>query len=301
MCERVPGCEDSVTVTSATRPRGERVGQPEPDLSVPPIPLGQEIVALIAHELRGPLAVMSNVLMICRVDGGPAAVSINGRMLTRQVRKALRLVDDLLDVARFGHEVPVVERAPIRLSQVLGDAVQDLVHEIDSRRQVLSLELPTDAVWVRGDALRLEQIVTNLLDNASKYAAVRAEIGLSLRCESGYAAIRVRDEGIGIRSEDLPHIFEPYFRGRRSADRTESGLGLGLALTRWLVELHGGTIEARSDGANRGSEFTVRLPAMSAPPIESESKPAPTAVEAEHAQAAADVRSQIPGCPGTER
>ncbi len=180
--------------------------------------------------------------------------------MERQLRKALRLVDDLLDVSRLRRVGRLTDGEHVDFSDVIRDAVEDLDHKVRASQQVLTLEMPADAVWIRGDKIRLEQIVANLIDNSSKYSTPGGQIALNLRCESEHAVLRIVDHGVGISPEDLPHIFDPFFRGKASRNGSNNGLGLGLALARSLVELHSGTIEARSNGHNCGSEFTVRLP-----------------------------------------
>lgn len=227
-------------------------------------PLSQEVVAMIAHELRSPLAVISNVLTVSRACAAPAALPAAGEVLDRQVKRALRLVNDLMDLTRLSDEGPRFDGAPVDLACVVLNAAQDLDHEIRARRQTLALELLPEALWVRGDAARLEQIVGNLLENSCKYSPDQGRIMVTLSHAEDLAVLCVRDDGAGIPAEDLPHIFQPYFRGSNSAQAPNGGLGLGLTLTERLVKLHGGTIEAKSRGAGYGSEFTVRLPAGAA-------------------------------------
>jgi signal transduction histidine kinase len=225
-------------------------------------PVEADTAALIVHELRSSLAVISNVLESCRTgilsDRFPNA----GEILSRQLRKMARMTDDLLEPQ--GHyRVGGLRRCePVSLTRVVVEAVQDLDPEIRRRDQSLILELPRDAIRVRGDALRLGQIVANIVQNASKYSGAGDRISISLRRTGGLAELRVRDRGIGIRREDLPHIFTPYFRSRGPQSSAREGSGLGLALARRLIELHGGTIEAQSAGPGEGSEFTVRLAAL---------------------------------------
>jgi len=214
---------------------------------------------MIVHELRGPLSTMSNLLEVYRA--APSLVTPSREMLTRQVRKALRLVEDLLDVSRLAGEAPALATAPVDLSQVVKDTVEDVGYEIHKRQQTLTLTLPAETIWVQGDGMRMGQIVANLLENSSKYSGTGAQIVLRLLRDGTRAVLRVRDNGAGIRPEDLPHIFDPYYRGSHSPG-SASGLGLGLTLTRRLVQLHGGMIEAKSDGAGYGCEFTIMLPAL---------------------------------------
>lgn len=234
----------------------------------PDAPMGSafhrdEIIAMIFHELRSPLAVMSNVLQACRVGASSLDLAKTQEVLDRQVNRALLLVDDLLDISRLGRAVPVMDEA-VDLSRVVADAIEDLAHQFRARCQGLAVHLPTEAVFVRGHAIRLAQVVVNLLDNSSKYSPVGGQITLRLARDSDQAVLRIQDNGLGITAEDLPHVFELFFRSKHSLDQPQGGLGIGLALARQLAELHGGMIDARSDGHNRGSEFTLRLPATSA-------------------------------------
>lgn len=226
-----------------------------------PVPLlSQDVVARIAHELRSPLSVMSNVLRVCRTSIAPTAMPAAGDVLARQVNKALRLVNDLMDLTRLSERQLPLERVPVDLGRVVLNAAQDLEQEVRARGQMVDLRLPGGALWVRGDATRLEQIVGNLLENSSKYSGEGGRIVLALSQEDGQAVLSVRDDGDGISSADLPRVFDPYFRGSDPAKTARGGLGLGLTLTRRLVQLHGGTIEAKSRGVGCGSEFIVRLP-----------------------------------------
>jgi signal transduction histidine kinase len=218
---------------------------------------------MIAHELRSPLAVMSNVLKVCRASIVPRAMPAAGDVLNRQVERALRLVNDLMDLSRVSEEGLTFDRSPVELGPVVRNVVQDLEPELSARRHKLVLKLCAEAVSVQGDATRLEQIVENLLENSCKYSPDGARIELTLSREESQAVLCVRDNGAGICAEDLQHIFEAYYRSA-VCTRRSSGLGLGLTLTQRLVRLHGGTIEAKSGGAGCGSVFTVRLPATAA-------------------------------------
>lgn len=228
-------------------------------------PLSQDIVAMIAHELRSPLAVMSNVLRVCRASVVPNAMPAAEDVLNRQVNRALRLVNDLMDLTRVNEDRLRIDRMPVDLGRLVLNAAQDLEQDVRAHRQSFVLDLFSDSLWVLGDATRLEQIVVNLLENSCKYSPDGGRILLTLSREEDLVVLSVRDEGSGITPEELPHIFEPYFRGGNSAHQSRGGLGLGLALTRHLVQLHGGTIEAKSRGAGCGSEFTVRFPSAAGP------------------------------------
>ena len=261
MYERLSISTDATSGTTSSDPL-QRMEETQGG-SVPP---GQEILAMIVHELRGPLATMSNALESCRAGQNQAAPSPAEEILARQVRKALRLVNDLMDVSRQPRCAPNMRAEPVNISQIINSAAQDLDHEIRKRQQVLTLNFASESVWVQGDAMRLGQIVANLLENSSKYSATGGRIALSLAREDGEAVLCVCDDGAGIPPEDLPHIFDPYYRGKHSPGCGDSGLGLGLTLVRRLVELHGGSIEARSAGVGYGSKFTVKLPALAPSP-----------------------------------
>jgi signal transduction histidine kinase len=234
---------------------GERTG---PAASVG----GGDAAALIVHELRSSLAVISNVLETCRTEALSARLPNAREILGRQIRKIARMADDLLEAQESSRVQRLQRCEPVSLARVIVEVVQDLGPQIRRRDQSLVLELPHDALRVGGDAVRLGQVVTNIVENASKYSGAGDRISISLRRTGRFAEMRVRDCGIGIRSEDLPHIFTPRFRCRGPQSSAREGSGLGLALARRLIELHGGTIEARSAGPGEGSEFTVRLAAL---------------------------------------
>jgi two-component system, sensor histidine kinase len=225
-------------------------------------PYGEDVVAMIVHELRSPLTAMSNTLQLCRAGVPPQAPWAPSEVLARQLGKALRLVDDLLDVTRLKHETSFVDGAPVDLVDLVRGEVGELQERHRARNQALDLDLPEKAVWVRGERMRLGQIVANLLDNSCKYSPVESRIVVRLIHESGHVVLSVRDSGVGIREEDLPYIFDAFFRSSAPECRLQGGFGLGLTLVRRLVELHGGTVEAHSRGDHCGSEFTVRLPVI---------------------------------------
>jgi two-component system, sensor histidine kinase len=225
-------------------------------------PYREDVVAMIVHELRSPLATMSSALELCRAGAPPQAVSVSREVLARQLGKALRLVDDLLDVTRLKHETALADGEPVDLSDVVRGEVEEFRERYRARNQALDLDLPENAVWVRGERVRLGQIVANLLDNSSKYSPVGGRIAVRLILEPGHVVLSVQDSGAGIRQQDLPYVFDAFFRGSSPQCRLQGGVGLGLALVRRLVELHGGTVAAHSGGDNCGSEFTVRLPVI---------------------------------------
>ena len=226
-----------------------------------------EFLGTLGHELRNPLAAISNAAYLLANASDAARESALG-IIERQTRNMVRIVDDLLDVARITHGKIKLRLAPVSLEAVVRDAVSATEHERAPGDQKLEISLPAQPAWVRADAARIEQIVTNLLSNASKFAPAGGHIWLDVERDEGNAAgravIRVRDDGPGIDLLVLPRIFELFVQGERTDDRARMGVGIGLALARRLVEMHGGTIEARNL-PEHGSEFLVRLP-LCAPP-----------------------------------
>jgi CheY-like chemotaxis protein/two-component sensor histidine kinase len=185
-------------------------------------------------------------------------------VIERQTGNLSRLVDDLLDVARISEGKIELRKRPINISEAIRGAVGAAQPFIQEHRHELFLSLDAEApIHVDADPTRLEQIMTNLLTNAIKYTRKGGEIRVEARQEGGEAVIRVSDSGVGIAPQMLPHIFELFTQGNRSLDRATGGLGIGLNLCRRLVQLHGGTITASSDGVGRGSAFTIRLPIVS--------------------------------------
>lgn len=183
-------------------------------------------------------------------------------VIERQTQHLTRLVDDLLDVSRITQGKLNLRRGPLELSAVIRGAVEASRALVDVGRHELTVTLPPEPVRVEGDLTRLVQVVGNLLNNAAKYTDEGGHIQIEAGEESGEAVIRVRDDGIGLPADLLPHVFDPFRQVDRSLDRSQGGLGIGLTLVRKLVELHGGRVEARSEGPGRGSECLVRLPAQ---------------------------------------
>ncbi len=220
-----------------------------------------EFLAMLAHELRNPLAPIRNALHLLRVSGaGPVAAEARD-VMERQLTQLIRLVDDLLEVSRISRGKIELRRAPVDLAGVVASAVETSRPTIDAARHHLEIRLPPAPLYVEGDFVRLSQVVANLLNNAAKYTDPGGHIALSVQREGAVAEIRVQDSGVGLAPELLPRIFDMFAQADRA--RAAGGLGIGLALAKMLVELHGGRIEARSDGPGRGSEFAVRLPLKS--------------------------------------
>jgi PAS domain S-box-containing protein len=224
-----------------------------------------EFLATLAHELRNPLAPIRNALHLLRLTGGsgPAADRIH-EMMERQVGHMVRLVDDLLEVSRITRGKIELRRERVELAAVVRNAVETSRPLVEAARHDLSVSVSGEPVIVEADPVRLAQVVSNLLNNAAKYTDEGGRIAVSARREGGDAVVAVRDSGAGIPEEMLPRIFEMFTQVDRTLGRAAGGLGIGLALTRSVVEMHGGRVEARSDGPGRGSEFVVRLPLAAA-------------------------------------
>jgi two-component system, sensor histidine kinase len=220
-----------------------------------------EFLAILGHELRNPLAAIHNGIRLLRhqSEGTPAPQTIEA-MIERQVRRMTRLVDDLLDVSRITHGCLHLKRERIDLRDVLNNAIQTLESDIKQRNHRLTTALPDAPVWLQADPGRLEQVFVNLLTNASKYTDMGGELTVTVHIRDGEAVVRVRDTGIGIAQEMLPQLFGFFRQADEAAPRSQSGLGIGLALVRNLVESHGGSVTGASAGLGRGSEFTVCLP-----------------------------------------
>ena len=220
-----------------------------------------EFLAILGHELRNPLAAIHNGIRLLghQSEGTPAPQTIEA-MIERQVRRMTRLVDDLLDVSRITHGCLHLKRERIDLRDVVNKAIQTLESDIKQRSHRLAIALPDAPVWLQADPGRLEQVFVNLLANASKYTDMGGELMVAVDVRDGEAVVRVRDTGIGIAPEVLPQLFGFFRQADEAAPRSQSGLGIGLALVRNLVESHGGSVTGASAGLGRGSEFTVCLP-----------------------------------------
>jgi PAS domain S-box-containing protein len=240
-----------------------------------------EFLAMLAHELRNPLApIGSAAAMLGLAYAGDERVRQAGDIIGRQVAHMTRLVNDLLDVSRVTSGLVTIQREQVDLRTIATEAVEQIRPLADARAQHLETRLPPKPVWLHCDQTRLVQVVTNLLNNSVKYTPRGGSISLVLETVGGMAELRVRDNGAGIGADLLPDIFELFTQGKRTLDRSEGGLGLGLALARKLVELHGGQLSAASEGEGKGSEFTVRLPLVSEPHVDAAGPDA--ADEAEH-------------------
>ena len=222
-----------------------------------------EFLAMLAHELRNPLAPMLNAVQLMRMK--PATdqqLSWSRDVIERQLAHLTRLVDDLLDVARITRGRINLSREPIELGTLVARAVEIVQPLIQERGHQFTTEIPDGTLRVNADPLRLTQALGNVLGNAAKYTERQGNISLSVRRQGTEIDIRVRDNGIGIPAEVLPRIFDLFTRLDRRSDHPHSGLGIGLALVRRLLQMHDGTISAHSEGTGRGSEFVIRLPML---------------------------------------
>jgi PAS domain S-box-containing protein len=219
-----------------------------------------EFLATLSHELRNPLAPLQNALHLMRLEGKGAPTARVRDIMERQVSHLVRLVDDLLEMSRITRGALELRRERVDLSAILRNAVETSEPLIQAARHSLDVSLPGEALSLEGDPVRLAQILSNLLNNAARYTPEGGAISLGARREGAMVAISVRDNGRGIAAEALSRIFLMFNREVRPDGGGQGGLGIGLTLSRRLAEMHGGTIEARSEGPGRGSEFIVRLP-----------------------------------------
>jgi signal transduction histidine kinase len=222
-----------------------------------------QFLAMLGHELRNPLApVLNAVKLMQQRDGGDRVIRRSVAAAHRQIRHMTRLLDDLLDVSRIRNGKIELRRSPIDLRVVIQDALHAVESVVEERGHALSVEAPEQPLLVDGDPVRLSQVLENLLHNAAKYTDRGGHLALEVRPDGDQILLQVRDDGIGLDPAMLPRIFDMFVQAEQGSDRARGGLGLGLTLVRNLVEMHGGRITARSDGPGRGSEFEVRLPAL---------------------------------------
>jgi signal transduction histidine kinase/CheY-like chemotaxis protein len=229
-----------------------------------------EFLAMLGHELRNPLSPITTALELMKLHSGGQA-SREEQIITRQVKHLTRLVDDLLDVSKITRGKVELKRELVEVADVLARAVEIASFLFEQRGHRLLIDAPRSGLRLKGDPVRLAQVVANLLTNAARYTNVGGTVTLGARREAEQVVISVADDGTGISPEMLPQIFEPFVQGKRTRERAEGGLGLGLALVKNLVHLHGGEVHAESEGLGKGSVFTIRLPA----------RPAPSAADAE--------------------
>jgi two-component system CheB/CheR fusion protein len=221
-----------------------------------------EFLAVLSHELRNPLGTIRSALSILDRGSGPIGRDTDGARSTieRQIAHLSRLVDDLLDVSRIKTGKIRIERRPIELRELVRRTVDDHISLLSSNDLVVDLRLTDSPVWVNGDPTRLAQVLGNLLQNASKFTPPGGRVFVALDAEGATARLRVRDNGLGLDDEVRGRLFEPFAQADATLHRTRGGLGIGLALVKALVDLHGGRVEAASDGPGKGCEFAVVLP-----------------------------------------
>jgi PAS domain S-box-containing protein len=226
-----------------------------------------EFLAMLSHELRNPLApILNTVEVLDCAKPDDQALAASYKIIARQVRHMKRLLDDLLDVSRVSQGKIQLQKRPIELGALLLEAVEVSRPLIAEKRQELSLALAQDLLPMDADPTRLLQVFANLLNNAAKYTDAHGHITLAVTLEEGDAVVKVRDDGTGMTPELLARAFDLFVQETRSLDRAQGGLGIGLTMVRTLVQMHGGSVVAFSDGPGRGSEFVVRLPLATAAP-----------------------------------
>ncbi|MBA2676156.1 response regulator [Ramlibacter sp.] len=220
-----------------------------------------EFLATLAHELRNPLAPLTNGLELLRIaEDRPELRARTRDMMERQIKQLVRLVDDLLEVARITSGKVQLQREVVELSQIIRSAVESCAPALQQHRHSFHVDLPQQPVYVNGDTVRLTQVFCNLLNNAAKYTPDGGEVALAARVENHTVTIEVTDNGVGIPAKALPQVFDMFTQVERNIFRSDGGLGIGLALVRSLVEMHGGRVAALSPGLGRGSTFCVVLP-----------------------------------------
>ena len=238
-----------------------------------------EFLAMLGHELRNPLAPVTTALQIMRIhEAEPSRVARSREIVERQIEHMTRLIDDLLDVSRITRGKIELREQPLLLSAVIERAIESARPLIDERGHRIALDLPTEAVTFLADPARLAQVFANLLNNAAKYTDVGGRIWLRARVEGNEIVVGVRDDGPGLTKDLRKHAFDLFTQGPQTRSRARGGLGIGLTLVRRLVELHGGTVDALSEGPGRGTEIVVRLP-LRTPPV-ADGAPPTTAVAA---------------------
>ncbi len=228
-----------------------------------------EFIATLSHELRNPLAPLSNALSILQSsNSGTKHYSDSLEIMGRQVKQITRLVDDLLDISRISHGKLELKKNHITLEEVINNALETAKPLIEEKGHQLSVHLPTEPIWLSADLTRLSQVFSNLLNNAIKYTPADGWILIEAKADEKTITVSMRDTGIGIPENMLTRIFNIFTQVDSSIERAHGGLGIGLMLVKNLVEMHGGSIEAHSEGKDKGSEFLVKLPIVAAPAVQ---------------------------------
>ena len=221
-----------------------------------------EFLAVLSHELRNPLNPVRNAAAVLRLSSDRSQVVWAAEVIDRQSRQLARLLDDLLDAARITQGKLELRRQRVALSAIVAMAVETTRSLFEANEQKLDITLPSDAIYLEADTSRMSQVLGNILNNAAKYTDRGGHVRLAAARRDGQVAISIRDSGSGIAAADLPRVFDLFMQARAHTARAAGGLGIGLALVKILVEMHGGTVEARSDGPGKGSEFILTLPAQ---------------------------------------
>ncbi len=222
-----------------------------------------EFLAILAHELRNPLAAIGNAAQVAlREDAASEALQWSKQVIARQVKNLSIMIDDLLDVSRINQGKIQLKREPLHVGPVIARAIEAVSHLIEDKRHELNVSVATGAMRVKADPTRLEQVVTNLITNAAKYTDPGGKINVSAYPQDGSVVIKVSDNGIGLTPEMLTEVFELFAQVDKTLDRARGGLGIGLAVVKKIVEMHGGSVTASSAGLGKGSEFSIRLDAL---------------------------------------
>jgi hypothetical protein len=215
---------------------------------------------MLAHELRNPLAPISAAADLLKLASEDEKVHRASEIIGRQVRHLTELVDDLMDVSRVTRGLVLLQKVPVSFKSVIDSALEQAMPLIESRKHTLSSRLAAGDAMVLGDATRLVQVVANLLNNSAKYTPRGGQIRLGLEVVADELHLTVADNGIGMDAALLPHVFDLFIQARRTPERSQGGLGLGLALVKSIMAMHGGSVTATSEGLGKGSSFTLVLP-----------------------------------------
>ncbi len=219
-----------------------------------------KFISVLSHELRNPLAAILAGVQMLDITQDADLVTKSKEVIKRQTNKLCRLVDDLLELTRITRNKINLKKKNIDLNETVKNAAGDIIHEYERKGVKLEIKVQTEPIFLDADPLRIAQTVENILSNALKFTQENGTVRLTLKKEKNYAVINIKDNGIGIGPEILPHLFTPFTQADDTLDRSNGGLGLGLSIVKGIVDLHGGTVNAHSDGLGKGSTFTIRLP-----------------------------------------
>lgn len=223
-------------------------------------------MAMLGHELRNPLSPIMTALHLMKLQG-PEGSERARTVIERQVNHLIRLVDDLLDVSRIARGKVQLKKEVLEIAEVVARGIEMMSPLLEQRGHTLTVDVPRHGLLVSADPMRLGQVIANLLSNAAKYTAPAGRIGVRAENIDDQVVLSVSDTGIGIAPDVLPHVFDLFVQERQAIDRSQGGLGLGLTIVRNLIEGHGGSVSARSDGPGQGSEFVISLPCVTSAPV----------------------------------